>query len=461
MTALAAASVHRPNSARRRALGAGDVVDEKYRLEQVLGEGGMGRVWLARNLQLDSPVALKLVHLRTQGSDAASRLLTEARVEANLRHPNIVRVFDYQVRGDIAYTVMEQLEGCSLADVIDSSALPACDAIQLLLPVIDALCVAHRAGIVHRDIKPENIFVARSDDGLCPKLLDFGVAKIADLDPHAPKDGRLIVGSPGYMSPEQARGELEVDERTDVWAMCVVIYETITGVVAFEATSYEQYLSELESRDLAPLHGRHLDALWPILRCGLARNRADRTLTMRELGTALAHWLLTQGVSDDVVGDSLARNWLAGTYQRARMVERGAVDSRSPTHSMRRPVLASLRGARFELTRASFTNLAPAFASLGVALAMFLIGASCALLWPQHRLPVASVRSIHNAPERGSAEALLPRARGVHDASPLEAIRVAKPPVSPSRAGSHVTRRASPQSTRSSDPVAMGLKNPW
>jgi serine/threonine protein kinase len=439
-------------------------------LEQVLGEGGMGRVWLARNLHLDSPVALKLVQLRTQGAETAARLLTEARVEANLRHANIVRVFDYQARADIAYTVMEQLEGCSLADVIDSSALPPCDAVQLLLPVIDALCVAHRAGIVHRDVKPENIFIARSDDGLCPKLLDFGVAKIGDFDRQVAKDGRLIVGSPGYMSPEQARGEPDVDERTDVWAMCVVLYEAITGVVAFEATGYAQYMVELESRELAPLHGRHLDTLWPILHRGLARKREDRTLTMRELGIALAHWLMTQGVSDDVVGDSLARNWLAGTHQRARMVERGPLDSRSPTHSTRRAVFRSSNGTGSGAPLGWLANVAPSVVSLGVAAVMFLIGASCALLWPhQHGPAIFAQRSSAGAPERASAAAVLsgtsrvahvvqntPGAdTGTNRAVKHSAIRTR----SIGRSGD--AQQAKAEAAHPIDAVALGLKNPW
>ena len=138
-------------------------IGDKYRLESLLGEGGMGTVWLARNETLESPVALKLVRAGMQNEDNVERLLLEARVEAKLRHPNIVRVFDFARTelGD-AFIVMEVLDGISLGALLkERGRLDAREAVRLALPVMRALCYAHSNGVVHRDLKPQNIFLDR------------------------------------------------------------------------------------------------------------------------------------------------------------------------------------------------------------------------------------------------------------------------------------------------------------
>jgi len=218
----------------------GALLGGKYRLERLLGEGGMANVWLARNEFLDLPVALKIVRPEIRGSETAARLLTEARVQANLRHPNVARVYDYgQTESGDAFIVMELLEGYSMADWLEREGpLDPVLAVQVMLPVIDALCAAHRAGVVHRDLKPDNIFISHPTTDLCPKLLDFGIAKInTEFNPRLTGQGGVI-GSPAYMAPEQARGLADCDERVDVWAACVVLYEAVTGKPAFDGTNY-------------------------------------------------------------------------------------------------------------------------------------------------------------------------------------------------------------------------------
>jgi len=294
--------------------GPGSLLAGKYQLESLLGEGGMGSVWLARNVMLGSPVALKIVRPEICGAETSGRLLTEARVEASLNHPNVVRVFDCGVTDrDETYIVMELLEGCTLGDLMhEHGAFTATYAVQLLLPVIDALSSAHQAGIVHRDLKPDNIFIATTGTQLCPKILDFGIAKLnGQVGPRITGHGTLL-GSPAYMSPEQVRGRWDVDERADVWALCVVLYEVITGQPAFDAPNYNALLCEVLERDLTPLRDPDNSSLWPILQRGLEKDRERRIPSMRDLGRDLAGWLLARGVGDDAAGEPLSWRWRVG-----------------------------------------------------------------------------------------------------------------------------------------------------
>jgi serine/threonine protein kinase len=299
--------------------GQGKVIAQRYRLERLLGEGGMGSVWLARNMMLDLPVALKIVRPEVRGSDTCGRLLTEARVEASLGHPNVVRVFDCGITDDgDAFIVMELLEGCSLGDLLhDQGALRPEFAVQLLLPVIQALSTAHQAGVIHRDLKPDNIFISRTGAQLCPKILDFGIAKLnapEGVTPSLHETGRgMVMGSPAYMAPEQVRGCTDLDARADVWALSVVLYEALTGKMAFDADNYNAVLCEVLERDLPPLLDPDRAGVWAIVRRGLARDRQQRIGSMRELGTLLANWLISRGVNDDASGEPLAWHWCIGS----------------------------------------------------------------------------------------------------------------------------------------------------
>ncbi len=293
-------------------LAPGRLVDAKYRLERLLGQGGMGSVWRARNVLLDLAVALKIVHPEARGTDASARLLTEARVEAALRHPNVVRVFDYgqSTQGE-PYLVMELVEGRSLGEMLcHGGALPPQVAVQLLLPVIDALCAAHEAGIVHRDLKPDNILVTACGAQLRPKLVDFGIAKFGGpaTPPRRITRNGSVIGSPGYMAPEQARGD-EVDHRVDVWGVCCVIYEAIHGAPAFDSMDQDALIRIVQEREAPPLQAAGCETLWPILQQGMAKDPSQRTDSMQALGEALANWLVTQGVYEDAVGQPLARRW--------------------------------------------------------------------------------------------------------------------------------------------------------
>jgi serine/threonine protein kinase len=285
----------------------GALLGGKYRLDRLVGEGGMANIWLARNELLDLPVALKIVRREIRGTEAAARLLTEARVQANLRHPNVARVYDYgKTQSGDAFIVMELLEGYSLADWLErDGGLSPVLAVQIMLPVIDALCAAHRAGVVHRDLKPDNIFISHPSSDLCPKLLDFGIAKLnTDFNPRLTGQGG-VVGSPAYMAPEQARGLSDVDERVDVWAACVVLYEAITGKPAFDGPNQLALMLAVIEEELPPLTSPDCEGLWPIIRAGLVKDRDGRTASMLTLGAQLAEWLAARGAAQNFGGDTV------------------------------------------------------------------------------------------------------------------------------------------------------------
>src|SRR5450432_2208288 len=299
---------------------AGDVIAGKYRLESILGEGGMGTVWHAFNLQLEAPVALKLIRAELDRELFTQRLKQEARAAAKLGHPGIVRVFDVgdSEFGD-PFIVMELLHGRSLsALLVAEHRLPATHAVQLLLPVADALSVAHAKGIVHRDLKPDNIFLAVDDEEqLQPKLVDFGIVKLAgqsSTDKHLTQAG-TVLGSPEYMSPEQARGREDLDHRTDIWSFCVVLYETVAGMTPFAGINYNALMRSIVE-DEPPSLMAYLasdESLWEIIRRGLAKDVEQRFRSMSDLGRALAAWLLRQGIKEDVCGGSLDSKWISRT----------------------------------------------------------------------------------------------------------------------------------------------------
>ena len=310
---------------------ADDVIADKYQLVSVIGEGGMGSVWLARNLVLHVDVALKLVHRSVASEEASQRLLVEARAAARLQHASIVRVHDFgtTAAGD-PFIVMELLNGESLADVLArKDCLPAVNTVQMLLPILSALSAAHAEGIVHRDLKPENIILVADDSGVVvPKLVDFGIAKVPREKVITAADGNdeeqpeqlvrrltklgVLMGSPSYLSPEQARGDPNVDERADIWAVSVMLYETMAGGQPFVGETIDKLLLKILLDRPAPTTdlGVGDEELWRIIEQGLQKNRNNRWKSARDLGEALARWLVTQGADTDIAGAALRQHWL-------------------------------------------------------------------------------------------------------------------------------------------------------
>ena len=289
----------------RRTYAPGDVLDDRYRLVGPIGSGGMGSVWRARNLGLDLDVALKLVRSGCWVPKASERLLREARAAARVAHPAAVRVFDFGVtsKGD-PFFVMELLQGRPLSRALaDAGPIAPLAAVQLVLPVTGALIAAHREGIVHRDVKPANVLLVEDGRRLIPKLIDFGIA-CAAASAWAKKltANDIRVGSPAYMAPEQLRGGAGPDPRTDVWGVCFMLYELITGAHPGRGLDV---LEPLQATARAAVLADHATLARVIAR-GLASSPEDRWPTMRALGSALAEWALRAGAVWDITRTSLA-----------------------------------------------------------------------------------------------------------------------------------------------------------
>ncbi len=280
----------------------GRVVAGKYAIEALIGNGGMGAVYLARHLGLDEAVAIKILHRVLQSdSTFADRFQREARAAARLHHPCSVRVTDYGEDTDgLLYIVMELVDGRDLARVLESEWPLAPERVaRILSQTLSALGAAHDAGIIHRDLKPENVLVvAGFDEDDRPvdfvKVCDFGIAKdmraarTPGVRPAAVTTTGFVVGTPAYMSPEQGRGK-PLDPRSDLYSVGVVLYELLTGRVPFEADDVIGVVMMHVTED--PIPPSKITSVHPVLEAAclkaLAKNPDDRFASAREMQDAL------------------------------------------------------------------------------------------------------------------------------------------------------------------------------
>lgn len=275
----------------------GDLLAGKYRVERVIGSGGMGIVVAARHEQLGQLVAIKLVRddALDQG-DTVERFLREARAAVQLRSEHVAKVLDVgKLESGAPYMVMEFLDGSDLGHVLDESGPMALDtAVLLILQACEAIAEAHAAGIVHRDLKPQNLFLTRTLSG-SPRLkvLDFGVSKTTGLT----QDGkgaltrtRAMLGSPLYMAPEQMRSSRDVDARVDVWALGVVLFELLTRRWPFEAESMPELCLKVVTeppRSLADFRPDLPLAVGAVIERCLAKDPSGRFASVGEFAAAL------------------------------------------------------------------------------------------------------------------------------------------------------------------------------
>jgi eukaryotic-like serine/threonine-protein kinase len=238
----------------------GTVLAERYAIVRRIGEGGMGAVYEARHAIIGKRVAVKvLLEKFLENQELIARLLQEARLASSIGHENIVDVTDYGTTSDgRAFVVMEFLDGESLAQlVIRDAPLPVERSLSILRQVCSALSAAHAKGIVHRDVKPENIYLVRRGELDFVKVVDFGVSKAVQSREEGADLQRLtrtgtVLGTPLYMSPEQARGGDDVDHRADIWSAGLMLYECLTGEVPFRANNYLGVISQVLTQETVP-----------------------------------------------------------------------------------------------------------------------------------------------------------------------------------------------------------------
>jgi serine/threonine-protein kinase len=237
----------------------GQTLAGKYRLDALLGAGGMGEVYRAENVHIGRPVAIKMLHEEhAENQDVVSRFLREARAANIVRHPNVVDVLDIgQTEAGAPFIVQELLEGQDLATytIGRGGRLGVEEALDILQPVVDAVGFAHERGVIHRDLKPENIFLARglNGAGFAPKLLDFGVSRIVAGEDQRMTATGVAVGTPAYMSPEQIRCDRVIDARTDVWSIGVILHELLSGQLPFQAEAQSGLFVKIVTEPPIPL----------------------------------------------------------------------------------------------------------------------------------------------------------------------------------------------------------------
>jgi serine/threonine protein kinase len=281
------------------------VVADRFRLVRMVGRGGMGSVWQAIQVGLDRPCAVKFIEGELASvAEAHARFEREAKAAAQLNSPNVVQIYEHGVWQGHPYIAMELLEGEDLGKRLTSSGgrLPARDVTFVVQQVCRALSRAHHAGVVHRDLKPDNIFVVKDDDRDIVKILDFGVAKSASqtLDGSNTKTGAML-GTPYYMSPEQAQGIKSVDSRSDLWSLAVIVFQCLTGRLPFESEALGDLLVKIivspipTPSHVFPMVPPGFDAWW--VRAS-DRNPDNRYQTAKEFAEELSRSLGQASVSD-------------------------------------------------------------------------------------------------------------------------------------------------------------------
>ena len=272
----------------------GQVVDGRYKVVERLGAGGMGTVYRAEHTEIRKPFALKvLLPELVDTEDMFKRFRQEAKAASSIGHPNIVEVSDFGTLPDGSpFFVMEYLAGQDLASMLKSRGpLPWQQAFELTIQICSALHAAHDAGILHRDVKPDNFFVVQREGVPVVKVLDFGIAKLLGDDGSVVTRTGLFVGTPEYMSPEQAEG-LELDRRVDVYGVGVMLYQLVTGRVPFKGRDEFEVLNKHVKEVPEPPSKKRPDASIPpeaekvILRA-LLKDREERQQSVEELAREL------------------------------------------------------------------------------------------------------------------------------------------------------------------------------
>jgi RNA polymerase sigma factor (sigma-70 family) len=293
----------------------GTPISDRYRLLRIIGKGTTGEVWLGHDGSLNREVAIKLIDPKfAENAEVRARFLREAQLAARISSAHVVQIFDHGLSSEgRPFMAMEYLVGRSLRDrLAEDGSLSLHETMRLLSPLCLALAAAHEAGLVHRDLKPENVFLVASAEGQAEgvKILDFGVAKAIGLS-DSPSVGTAtgdLLGTPSYMSPEQALGAKSVDHRTDIWALGVIVFECLTGVRPFEAPTLGSLVAKILTGPIpVPSRAAPEAALAPEIdawtACALARDPSERFASAADLaasfGSAVQQSTHAPAIRDD------------------------------------------------------------------------------------------------------------------------------------------------------------------
>jgi serine/threonine-protein kinase len=417
------------------------LVAGKYKLTRLLGRGGMGAVWEGTHTSLGTHVAVKFIDAEyAESPEARSRFENEARAAAKLRSKHVVEVYDHGLTEDgRPFIVMEYLQGEPLDKRLDRlGRLPAKDTAHILLQVCRALTKAHAANIVHRDLKPENVFLVWDDDeGMdVAKVVDFGIAKFTDASMGSSSSTRTgsVLGTPYYMSPEQARGLRNVDYRSDLWSVAVIAYRCIVGALPFEGEAVGDLLVKLCTAPI-PVPSQIVPDVPPgfdaWLAKALSREPAQRFSSAAQLAESLAA----------VCGLSVRGSYASAEIPRVSEAGTGPYGAVRPEPSLARPEIVTAQASPIaSSTGAPTSQTAPRLDKPAGTSAGAIVAASLAALVVLGIGGAIAVKklSASSEPQAATPPAVLPPAPVVPSAAtavaPTPSVQPSEPTVAPSAA---------------------------
>jgi serine/threonine-protein kinase len=405
----------------------------------------MGSVWVAKHVELDVDVAVKLISwVQALKPVAVERFKREARAAAQIRSPHVVQILDYGIHEGVPYMAMELLAGQDLYEYLQdqpNGQVAPRRALEILKPICKALGLAHQAGIVHRDIKPANVFLAESGGEEVVKVLDFGIAKETSRDAQH-TTGTGLVGSPLYMSPEQMKGS-DVDRQTDLWSVAVVLYEMLAGVTPYDAPALPQLFQTVSNEDAPAISSKakELAVFDDFFRRGLAREKEKRFESTRELLAAFEEACGRDATAFEPTVPAASRT--SALVVNARSRDSSVTEALAPTAEVQAPLTAQTKTSPNTGTLDALSELPSSDALsrprgagsgkttrnivLGIAAAGLLAGGAVYLAGEGGRAPAAGT-GVGARPEPSSADS--PNPAIVTEPSPGGVASAAVPDVS-------------------------------